>query len=187
MALGPSWREATVVYARVGSMRGEPGSGDSIVVVAPTAHHRMNEGGRGAGETQPHRFFVQNSHDTMAQPPIRNMMLGAVRDGQRVDVGTLPQGVRWKHASVTGVIRVDSVCTTADADTAVVVDGVGSNRMDSSVYADMMLTSGPPATEVLAAFLKQDKLLWVPLTIRNLSDAQTAAIRAVPGMERAHI
>ena len=33
----------------------------------------------------------------------------------------------------------------------------------------------------------QDKLLWVSFTMRNLSEAQTAAIRAVPGMERAHI
>ena len=33
----------------------------------------------------------------------------------------------------------------------------------------------------------QDKLLWASLTMRNLSDVQTTAVRAVPGMERAHI
>ena len=89
---------ATVVYTSVESTRGEPGFGDSTVVVAPTAHHTVEEGWRGADGTQPHRPFVQNSSDTMAQPPIENIMLGAVRDGHRVDVGTLPQGVQWKHA-----------------------------------------------------------------------------------------
>ena len=59
--------------------------------------------------------------------------------------------------------------------------------MDSSVYADVTLPSGATTTEVLAAFLMQDKLPWVSLTMRNLSDAQTAAIHPVPGMERAHI
>ena len=39
MALGPSWREATVVCARVESTRSEPGSGDGTVVVTPTARH----------------------------------------------------------------------------------------------------------------------------------------------------
>ena len=43
------------------------------------------------------------------------------------------------------------------------------------------------ATEVRASFLMQDNLLWVSLMMRNLSDSQTAAIHAVPGMERAHI
>ena len=123
----------------------------------------------------------------MAQPPISNMMLGAVRDGQRVDVGTRPQGVRWKHPSVKDVIRIDDVYTTANADPAGVVDGAGTKWMDSSVYVDVTLTSAAPTTEVPTAFLVQDKLLWVSLTMRNLSDAQTAAIRAVPGMERAHI
>ena len=109
-------REATVVCARVEATTREPGSGDSTVVVAPTAHQIKNKGGRGADETQPHRFFVKNSNDTMAHPPIRNMILGAVHDGQRVDVGTLPQGVRWKHVSVADVIRIDDVYTMANAD-----------------------------------------------------------------------
>ena len=60
-------REATAVCARVESTRGEPGSGDSTVVVAPTTHHRMNEAGRGADGTQPHRSFVQNNSDTMSK------------------------------------------------------------------------------------------------------------------------
>ena len=115
------------------------------------------------------------------------MMLGAVRDGKRVDVGTLPQGVRWKHVSVTDINRIDDVYTTADADPAGFVDGAGTKWMDRSVYADVTLTSRAPATEVPGAFLIQDKLLCVSLTMRNLSDAKTAAIRAVPGMERAHI
>ena len=59
--------------------------------------------------------------------------------------------------------------------------------MGSSVYADVTLTSGAPSTEVSAVFLMQDKFLWVLLMMRNLCEAQTAAIRAVPGMERAHI
>ena len=67
----------------------------------------MDHGGRGADETQPPSFFVQNNSDTMAQPPIRNMFLEAVRDGQRLDVGTLPQGVRWKNVSVSDVTRID--------------------------------------------------------------------------------
>ena len=46
---------------------------------------------------------------------------------------------------------------------------------------------GGPTIEVPAAFLMQDKLLWVSLIIRNLSDAQTAAVRIVAGMGRAHI
>ena len=107
------------------------------------------------------------------------MMLGAGRDGQRVDVGPLPQGVRWKHVSVTDVIRIDEVYTTADAEPAGVVDGEGTKWMDSSVYADVTLTLGAPATQVPAAFLMQDKLLSVSLMMRNLSEAQTAAIRAV--------
>ena len=130
---------------------------------------------------------MQNRSDTMAQPPIRHMMLGAVRDGQRVDVGTLPQGVRWKHVSVTDVIRIDDVYTTPDAEPAGVVDGAGTKWLGCPVSADVTLTSGAPATEVPAPFLTQDKLLWVSLTIRNLSDEQTAAMRAVPSMERAHI
>ena len=104
-----------------------------------------------------------------------------------MDVGTLPKGVRWKHVNVTDVIRIDDVYTTADTDLAGVVDGTGTKWMDSSVYADLTLTSGAPATEVPATFLMQDKLLWVSLTMRNLSNAQTAAIRAVAGMETAHI
>ena len=115
------------------------------------------------------------------------MMMGAVRDGQRVDVGMLPQGVQWKHVSVTDVIHIDDVYTTAEAEPAGVVDGAGTKWMDNSVYADVTLTSGALAIEVLAAFLMQDKLLWVSLTMRNLSEAQTAAIHAVRGMERAHI
>ena len=123
----------------------------------------------------------------MAQAPIRNMMLGALRDDQRVDVGTLPQGVQWKHASVTDVIRMDDVYTVPNAEPAGVVDRAGTKWMDCSVYADVTLISGAPATEVPAAFLMQDKLLWVSLMIRNLFDAQTAAICAMPGMPRAHI
>ena len=91
------------------------------------------------------------------------MMLAAVRDGQRVDVGTFPQGVRWKHVSVTNVIRIDDVYTTVDTDSARVVDGAGIKWMDSSVYADKRLSSGAPMTEVRAALLMQDKLLWVLL------------------------
>ena len=121
------------------------------------------------------------------QQVIRNMMLAAVRDGQRLDVGTLPQGVRWKHVSVKDVIRLDDVYPTVDADPAGVVDGVGTKWIDSSVYSNLTLTSGAPATQVLAAFLMQDKLLRVSLTMRNLSDAQMAAIHTVPGMERPHI
>ena len=120
-------------------------------------------------------------------PDTADMMLGAVRDGQRVDVGALPQGVRWKHVSMTDVICIDDVYTTADADPAGVVDGACTKWMDSSVYTDVTPTSRAPATEVPAAFLMQDNLLWVSLTMKNLSEAQTAAIRAVPGMERAHI
>ena len=104
-----------------------------------------------------------------------------------MDVGTLPQEVRWKHVSVTDVIRINDVYTTANADPAGVVDGAGTKWMDSSVYAGGTLTSRAPATEVPAVFLMQDKLLWVLLTMRNLSEAQTAALRAVPGMETAHI
>ena len=184
-------RMATVVCTNVESTRGEPGFGDSTVVVAPTTHHRVDEGGRGAHGTQPHRFFVQNSNDTMAQhhvaTPFRNMMLGVVRDGRRVDVGTLPQAVRWKHVSMRDVIRIDNVYTTADADPAGVVHGACTKWMDSSVYADVTLTSGAPATEVPAAFLMQDKLPWVSLMMRNLSDTQTEAIHTVRGMERANI
>ena len=55
------------------------------------------------------------------------------------------------------------------------------------MYADVTLTLGAPETKVPAAFLVQDKLLWVFLTMRNLSEAQTAAIREVPSMGRAHI
>ena len=85
---------------------------------------------------------MQNHSDTMAQPPIRNMILGAVPDGQRVDMGTLPQGVRWKHVSVTDVIRIDDVYTAPDAEPAGVVDGADTRWMDCSVYADVTLTSG---------------------------------------------
>ena len=123
----------------------------------------------------------------MAQPPIRNMMLGAVRDGQKVDVETLPQGVRWKQVSVTDVIRTDKVCTSLDAEPVGAVDGAGTRWMDCSVYADVTPASGAPTTEVPAAFLMQDNLLWVSLTMRNLSDVQTGAMPADTGMERAHI
>ena len=160
---------------------------NGTTVVAQTTHHTVGEGGRGADTAQPHHFFVQSSSDTMAQPPIRNMMLGAVRDIQRVDVGTLPQQVRWKPVSVTDVIRSDDVYTKADGELVALVDGAGTKWMDSSVYADVTLTSGAPATKVLAAFLMQDKLLWVSRMMRYLSEVQTAAIRAVPGMGRAHI
>ena len=130
---------------------------------------------------------MENHRDTMAHTPIRNLMPVAVCDGQEVDVGTLPQGVQWKHVSVADVIHIDDVYTTPDAEPAGVVDGAVTKWMDCSVCADVTLTSGAPATEFLAAFFMQDKLLWVSLTMRNLSDTQTAAIRAVPGMERAHI
>ena len=123
----------------------------------------------------------------MAQPRIRNMLLGAVRDAQRVDVGTRAQGVGWKHVNVTDVIRIDDVYLTPDAEPAGVVDGAGTKWMDCSVYANVTLASAAPTTEVPVAFLVQDKLLWVSLTMRNLSEAQTAAIRAVPSMGRAHI
>ena len=73
--------------------------------------------------------------------------------------------------SVTDVIRIDDVYTTAGAKPAGVVDGAGTKWMDSSVDA----------------YVTQDKLLWVSLTTRNLSEAQTAVTHAVPGMERAHI
>ena len=130
---------------------------------------------------------MQNRSDTMVQPPISNMMLGAVCDGQGVDVGTLPQGVRWKHMSVTDVIRIDDVYTAPDAEPVGVVDGAGTKWMDCSLYADVTLTPGAPAIEVPAAFLMQDKPLWASLTMRKLSEVQTAVIRGVPGMERAHI
>ena len=123
----------------------------------------------------------------MAERPFRNMMLGAVCDGQRVDVGALPQGVQWKHVSVTDVIRIDDAYTALDAEPAGVVDWAGTRWLDCSMYDDVTLTLGAPAPKVPAAFLMQDKLLWVLLTMRNLSDAQTATVRAVPGMERAHI
>ena len=115
------------------------------------------------------------------------MMLRAIHNGQRVDVGMLPEGVRWKHVSATDVIRINDVYTTAEADPAGVVDGAGTKWVDSSVYAEVTLASGAPATEVLVVFFMQDKLFWMSLTTRNLSDAQTAAVRAVPGMEWAHI
>ena len=129
---------------------------------------------------------MQNHSDTMAQPLIRNMMLGAVFDGQSVDVGTLPQGVQWKHVSVTDVIRIDDMYTALDAEPAGVVDGAGTRWMDYSVYADVTLTSGAPTTQVPTALHMHDKLLLVSLTMRNLSDAETAAVRAVRGMGRAH-
>ena len=75
----------------------------------------------------------------------------------------------------------------ADADTAGVMEGAGTKSICSSVYADVTLTSGAPATECLAAFLMQDNLLWVSRTMRKLSEAHTAAIRVAPRMERAHI
>ena len=87
---------------------------------------------------------MRNRSDTMAQPPIRNMMMGAVCDGQRV--------VQWKHVSVTDVIRIDDVYATPDPEAAGVVDGPSTKWMDGSVYADVTLTSGAPTTEVLAAF-----------------------------------
>ena len=115
------------------------------------------------------------------------MMLGAACDGERVDVGALPQGVQWKHVIVTDVLRIDDAYTAPDAKPAGVVDWAGTRWLECSKYDDVTLTLGAPATKVPAAFLMQDKLLWVSLTMRNLSEAQTAAVRAVPGMETAHI
>ena len=94
-----------------------------------------------------------------------------MRDGHRVDVGTLPQGVQRKHMSVSDVIHIDDVYTTATADPAGVVDGAGTKWIHSSAYDDVTLMSGAPASEVRAAFLMQDKLLWESLTMTNLSDA----------------
>ena len=51
----------------------------------------------------------------------------------------------------------------------------------------MTLSSGSSATDVLVAFIMQDKLLWVSFTMWDLSDAQAAAIHTVLGMERAHV
>ena len=123
----------------------------------------------------------------MAQPPIRNMMLGAVCDGQRVNVGTVPHGVRWKQVSMTDVIRMDDVYAAPDAKPAAAVDGAGMKWKDCSVCANVTLTSRAPATEVPAAFLMRAKLPWVSLMMKNLSDAQAAALRTVPGMGRTRI
>ena len=82
---------------------------------------------------------------------------------------------------------IDDVYAAPDAEPVGAVDGAGTKWKDCSVYAGVTLTSGAPATEVRAAFLMQDKLLWVSLTMRNLFDAHAAVVRAVPGMERAHI
>ena len=120
----------------------------------------------------------------MAQPAIRNMLLGAVRDGQRVDV---PQGERWKHVGIVDVVRIDDVYAVPDADDANTTDGAGTRWRESGVYADVTLSSGAAATDVPASFLVQDKVLWVALTMKTLSDAQKTTIRMIPGMERAHI
>ena len=122
----------------------------------------------------------------MAQPQIRGMLLGEVRDGQRVDVATLPQGERWKHVAIMDVVRIDDVYAVPDADETNTIDGAGTKWKDCGVYADVTLSSGAAATNVPAAFLMQDKVLWVALTMKTLSDAQTTAVRMVPGMERAH-
>ena len=74
-----------------------------------------------------------------------------------------------------------------DAEPAGAVDGAGTKWKDCSVCADVTVTSGAPAREVPVAFLMQDKLPWVSLMMRNLSDAQAAAVRTVLGMDRAHI
>ena len=54
------------------------------------------------------------------------------------------------------------------------------------MYADVTLSSGATATDVPASFLMHDKILWVALIMKTLSDVQTTAIRMVPGMEQAH-
>ena len=123
----------------------------------------------------------------MAQPPIRNMMLGAVRDGQWADVGMLPQGLRWKHVNVVDIIRIDDVYAVPDAEQDAATDGAGTKWKDCFVYINVTLSSGAPVTDVPAAFLMQDKLLWVSFTMRSLSDAEVAALRTMPGMERAHV
>ena len=116
-------------------------------------------------------------------PPICNMMPGAVCDGHRVDVGPLRQEVQWNHVSVMHVIRIDDVYMTPDAELAGVVDGAGTRWMDCCVYGDVTPTLGG----FPAAFTMQDKLLSVPLAMRILSDTQKAAIPAVSGTESAHI
>ena len=118
----------------------------------------MGKGGHGANGAAPHTSFVHHS-DTMARPPIPNMMLEAVHDGQRLDVGILPQGVRWKHVSVTDVIRINDVYAAPDAEPVGTMDGAGTKYKDCSVYADATLTLGASTIEVLAAFFMQDKLL----------------------------
>ena len=118
---------------------------------------------------------------------IRNMMLRAVRDARGLDVGTLPLGVRWKHVSVTDIICIDDVYAAPNAKTTAALDGAETKWKGCSVYADVTMTFGTPASEVPAVFLMQDKLLWMSLTMRNLSNAQVAAGRTILGMERAHI
>ena len=62
----------------------------------------------------------------IAQPPIRNMLLGVVRNGQWVDVATLPLGERWQHVGIVDVVRIDNVCAIPDASQENTVDGVGT-------------------------------------------------------------
>ena len=137
--------EGTIIIRTRGESKSEgpkKGGHDGRVVVARTEKLKVGKGGHGEDIAQPHSPFVQNHSDTMAQPPIRNMMLGAVCDGQRVDVGTLPQRVRWKHVSVTDVVRIDDVYTAPNAEPAGVLDRSGTKWMECSVYASVTLTSG---------------------------------------------
>ena len=53
------------------------------------------------------------------------------------------------------------------------------------VYANVTLSSVASTADVLVLFLMQDKILWVSLTMKTLSDTQTTAVRMIPGWREA--
>ena len=103
-----------------------------------------------------------------------------------MDVTTFPQGERWKHVGIVDVVRIDDVYAVPDAEDANTTDRAGTKWRESGVYADITLCSGAAATGVPASFLMHDQVLWVALTMKTHSNAQTTAVRMIPGMERAH-
>ena len=122
----------------------------------------------------------------MAQPPIRNMLLGPVRNGQLVDVAMLPLGEHLKHVGMVHIVRIDDVYVVPDASPENTVDGARTRWKEDGVYADVTLSSGAPTTDVPVPFLMRDKILLVSLTMKTLS-AQVPVARIIPGMERAHV
>ena len=73
---------------------------------------------------------------------------------------------------IVDVVQIDDVYAVPDADDANTTDGASTRWRESGMYADVTLSSGAAATDVPESFLMQDKVLWVALSMKTLSDAR---------------